>query len=159
MEKKEKIMLALRAFAGQRPGLEFGNYGEVKAYRSEMRAITRDLHHARELIRAVELRQSIGAEEILEAGKSGRLEVIELSGKIKVDYCTGQYFPTEYRKAVVRLMVTLLFAYTRECMPKPVLMHNSETGELVSRYDGMRAGDWIRSRLSREFGRWINRYM
>ena len=47
------IIDALYSFATQRPGLEFGNYGDVRAYRSEMRSITKDLHDARLLLRGL----------------------------------------------------------------------------------------------------------
>ena len=33
---------AIEAFASQRPGLDFANYGDVAAYRSEYRKIARD---------------------------------------------------------------------------------------------------------------------
>ncbi len=39
---------------------------------------------------------------------------------VKIDYCTGQYFPTEYRKAAARLMASVLWTWVREqCMPEP----------------------------------------
>ena len=160
MDKKQQIIAALRAFIGQRPGLEFCNYGDVTAYRAEMRAITKDLHHARQLLRDVELRDSITAEMILDAAKgaySGRLSIIERAdGAIGIDYCTGQYWPTEYRRAVCAVLAAALWNWKRAYwMPEPVLMHNSETGETVERYQDMRAGDWLRRSFRNEYGRAI----
>jgi hypothetical protein len=46
-------------------------------------------------------------------------------------------------------------------MPAPTLHHNSETGETVQRFKGLRAGDYLRASFKREFGRgmaarWFN---
>jgi hypothetical protein len=193
--RKQAIIAALRTFINQRPGLEFGNYGDVRAYRSEMRGITKDLHHARELVRAVEL-SSITADDLLKASTgafSGRLTIkceripaappkfarvdwtcgcglnpkhptaIHIDDCLHkprdvatVDYCTGQYFPTEYRRAVCAVLASALWTYTREhCMPEPTLHHNSETGETLHRYKGMHAGDWLRAHFRQQFGRGI----
>lgn len=115
---KQTIIEALRRWIEQRPGLEFVNYGEIRAFRAEQRDITRDLHHARELLRAVEWRDSITAEDILRAA-SGRLTLAVDGDSVRVDYCTGQYFPTEYRPAVSRVLSSVLWAYWRENMAEP----------------------------------------
>jgi hypothetical protein len=157
---KQTLISNLRRFARQRPGLEFGNYGDWKAYRAEMRAITRDLAHAETLLRAVQYDDSITAQDIIEASTSafsGRLEIeacmhgqsgATTCGKcghvwcdrcdpapsamchkcngagpsrhkpngLRIDYCTGQYFPTEYRKAVCAVLASALWAKYREGM-------------------------------------------
>ena len=41
---KQQIIDAMRTFINQRPGLEYGNYGDRTSYQSEMRSITKDLH-------------------------------------------------------------------------------------------------------------------
>ena len=64
---KQQIIDALRAFTHKRPGLEYGNYGDPAAYRAEMRAINKDLHQARALLRYVELHASISAAYINKA--------------------------------------------------------------------------------------------
>lgn len=166
MDKKQQIITALRAFVAQRSGIEFCNYGYVASFRAEQRAITRDGKEARELLRAIEWRDSISADDIIAASKSaysGRLSIVERDdGAIAVDYCTGQYFPTEYRKAVCAVCASALWNYMRDqCMPEPTLHHNSETGETLHRYKGMRQGDYIRAQFRREYGRglasrWFN---
>lgn len=112
--EKTAILSALRAFVRQRPGLEFANYGDVQAYRAEVRSITKDLHHAEELLRAVELR-SIDADAILKAVGSGRLSIEATDKGIRVDWCTGQYWPTEYRRGVAASLASALWNYWREC--------------------------------------------
>jgi hypothetical protein len=114
---KQAIIDALYTFAHKRPQLEFNNYGDVSAYRSESRAITKDLHHARHLLRALELSQSITAEDIIRASEhafSGRLSInVTDDGLVSIDYCTGQYFPTEYRKAVAAICASALWTFYR----------------------------------------------
>lgn len=118
MTKKQQIIAALRAFVAQRSGMDWRNYGDVTSYRSEQRGIMRDGKEARELIRAVELHDSITANDIVKASKSafsGRLSIAERDdGAVSVDYCTGQYFPTEYRKAVCAVCSSVLWDYMRD---------------------------------------------
>lgn len=152
---KQAIVDALRTWINQRPGLEYGNYGNITNYRSELRSITRDLHHARDLLRAVELRDSISAEDLAKAFRaySGRMTLTEKDGAVHLDYCTGQYWPTEYRKVVCAIAASALWEYVRfGCMPKP----EPEAGRPgYETYDGISAGDWIRRYFRREFGRSI----
>jgi hypothetical protein len=156
---RDKIIEALDAFVRQRPGLEFSNYGDVSAYRSEMRSITKDLHHYRTLRRQVEL-SGITAEQLLTAFRaySGRLSITETDdGKVRLDYCTGQYFPTEYRRAACAVMASALWDYKRsECMPKPELIRAEGNGPLCEVYPGgISGGDWLRQSFKRDFGRAI----
>jgi len=121
---KQQIINALYTFANKRPGLEPRNYirswEDIEGhatYRAESRNITKDLNHARALLRRLEL-SGITAQEILEASKeafSGRLTISATDdGIVKVSYCVGQYFPTEYRKAVASVCARALWNYWRE---------------------------------------------
>jgi hypothetical protein len=57
MENFTTTALALlNKFVSQRSGLEFCNYGDVKAFRADQRSITRDLHHYRAIRNAVAFR-------------------------------------------------------------------------------------------------------
>ena len=110
---KTELLNALRTFVNQRPGLEFGNYGDVSAYRSEMRQITKQRAEALAMINYVAWHDSIIAEDIIDASKrafSGRLTI---NPDLSIDYCTGQYWPTEYRKAVACVMADVLWTYFR----------------------------------------------
>jgi hypothetical protein len=137
MTPKETILVALRAFVAQRPGLEFGNYGDVAVYRSEMRSITRDCTEARRLLGYVD-RSGITAEQIADASKrafSGRLDISPSgTGGWRVGYCTGQYWPTEYRKAVCAVLASAIWDYWR---------------------DASSTGDSLRRNARNEFGRGI----
>jgi hypothetical protein len=142
--EKENILKCLQHFVAQRPGLEFGNYGDVSAYRSELRSITKARHHAETLINTVAWRDSITADHILAASKSaysGRLTIVRTdTGGFRIDYCTGQYFPTEYRNAVCAVLSAVLWDYWRDGNP-----YGTKPG----------AGDYIRDVARKELGRSI----
>lgn len=166
--EKAAIIGALDRWIRQRPGLEFGNYGSVAGYRAELRGITRDLQHARALLRYVELHSSITAAMLKEASAhaySGRLTLKDCSAHYKdgstlyvysVNYCTGQYWPTEYRRAACAVLASAIWDWTRDhCMPSP---ETDARGDRV--YRGQRGrrlsgGDWLREHFRREFGRGI----
>lgn len=125
---------------------------------TKLRGITRALHDARLLLAAV-ARSSITADDLIKASEgafSGRLSIKVEGDKITIGYCTGQYWCTEYRNAVCAVLASALWTYKRDhCMPEGALVHNQETGEMLRRYDGLRAGDWLRRRFAREFGRGV----
>ena len=143
--RKQNLLNCIKNFIGQRAGLEFGNYGEISSYRQEQRRITKDRHHAEALINAVAWRDSITADNIIEASKraySGRLSIIETGdGAFRIEYCTGQYFPTEYRAAACAVLAQALwYAWRSEC-PK----------------DHAKPGEYIRHQARCCFGRSIQK--
>ena len=120
MVKKQTIIDALNAWVSQRPGLDYRNYGDVSSYRAEMRSIGKDLQHARALINYVAWHDSITAEMILRAADNGgRLSIIVKGDTVAIDYCTGQYWPTEYRPAVCRLLSSVIWHWLRDNMLDP----------------------------------------
>lgn len=154
LTERECILNLLGAFMRQRSGLDWRNYGDAASYRAEQRSITRDLHHARTLLTAVRWRSSITADHLRAAFRafSGRLSYDP--AKRRLDYCTGQYFPTEYRRAVCAVLAAALWDYARENMPDP----DAGTPEHEPRrYGGLSAGDWLRRYFHREFGRAISK--
>lgn len=133
---KSTLLSLLYTFINKRPQLEFGNYGDRAAYRSEIRSITRQRADALKLLRAIELRESITAADII-AAFNGRLTLGTNKGKLCLDYCTGQYWPTEYRAAVARLASSLLWSYW---------WSNCSSADVAH---------YIRKTAKREFGRGI----
>lgn len=126
------IINALRDWIKQRPGLEFGNYGDVRTYRAELRSIARDRRDAETLLTAVASNDDIGADALEAAFRGafsgrlsavwcrrdadGRLEKCERAGadRLCLDYCTGQYWPTEYRRAACAVLASALWEYHRD---------------------------------------------
>ena len=107
-----QLISLLIKFTNQKPGLDPREYGaSYQEYRREARRITKDRHDALILISAVAERP--GAIRYLrEYLASGRYR-LTLSGD-RLDYCVGQYFPTEYRPAVARACASALWAYWRD---------------------------------------------
>lgn len=153
---KQTIVDLLDKFNRQRPGLEFGNYGDVATYRAELRGIARDKREADRLLCAVARAKGMSVETLREGFRaySGRLS-LERSPEggdknsrrnsvdgWQLDYCTGQYFPTEYRRAVAAVCAAALWEYHRE-------------DYAASAKPGESAGDAIRRNFRREFGRAI----
>lgn len=138
---KTEILNALERFINQRPGLEPGNYisdwRDVegrRAYYSDSRAITRDLNQARELLRAVSWRDSITAQDLIEASKGDRLTITATDdGVVSVDYCTGQYWSVEYRAAVCRVLSNALWEYWRENGGHPLAAARRELPRAIVR--------------------------
>lgn len=120
--QRYNLLRALETFANRRPGIDPRDYGYDregwKNYRSESRQVTRDLHDFRAILAAVE-RSEISAAEIIRAARaySGRLTIAEDGGSVKIDYCTGQYFPTEFRKAACAVLAQALWDYHRPDTP------------------------------------------
>jgi hypothetical protein len=98
-----------------------------------------------------------------------------------LDYCTGQYFPTEYRRAACAVLASALWSAKRDNMPAPryvmgdgvtlatkaeALAYAEEcraSSDVIlgmeERYGEKKqsAGDWIRAQFRREFGARIAR--
>jgi hypothetical protein len=155
---KDLILAALRGFVAQRSGMDYRNYGDASSYNADRRKITRDGQTALTLLRDVE-NSSITAEELTGAFRafSGRLSLhVTDDGNVTLDYCAGQYFPTEYRAAVCAVAAQAMWDYVRDhCMPAPTKRVNGMT--YVERETGrdIRAGDWLRRYFKRRYGRAI----
>ena len=146
---KTEIIDMLYNLMNQRPGLDphdyISNWADVHgraAYRQDQRRTIEQLHDARTLIASVINSQITSAElaSAFDCSFSGRLTLTPDG----LHYCTGQYYPTEYRAAVCAVLASALWEYHRpDCMndPKP--------------------GDSIRAKFRRMFGksiqsRWFN---
>ena len=163
--RKQAIIAALRAFIEQRPGFDWHNYSTARDYRQDQRRAQRQLHDARAMLRAVELSDSITADDILREAQSGRLTIREVEpayiaklGQYRVDYCTGQYWCTEFRAGACRLLASVLWTWKREkCMPQvgaaPCGSGKAEAGMYWDGKHAVPAGDWLRNSFRREYGR------
>lgn len=121
---------AIRQFIEQRPGFEFANYGDAASYRADYRRALRDLHDARVLLRFCELSPSI---DVVNPRLWHRLTLTLTEDGYRADYCTGQYFPTEYRAAACGLLSSAIWVWLRDEV-------------------GFKTGDAIRNAAKRQFG-------
>lgn len=147
--ERAEILNALQVFINQRPGLEFGNYGDLAAYRAEYRAILTDKKHALILLNAVRWRESITAEDI-KARFSAYSSRLSWDGE-KLDYCTGQYWPTEYRRAACAVLASILWAYWRDCA------NPATDGEPTGQPGIVNVVNYVKKQAQRELGRTITR--
>jgi hypothetical protein len=106
---KTEILEAMARFIGQRSGIDGSIYGSRETFMQGYRQILRDGRDARALLRAVELSEGLPESILADVLKSGRLT---WDGK-RLDYCAGQYFPTEYRAAACRALASALWVYWR----------------------------------------------
>jgi hypothetical protein len=123
-EKTEKSMIlgSIAHFIAQPPRLEVGNYVSYgdnfqgwRALRQERRNITRDLKTAKFLLPMVQAQVPLGI--LLESFRA-------YSGRLKwngttLEYTTGQYFPTEYRKSACAVLSQALWDTWREAGLSP----------------------------------------
>ena len=146
-DERAQIIAALYRWIKQRPGLDPRNYGTSwQAYRHESRSITRDLNQARVLLRAVEWRSSIDAEALKSALKHSYSGRLSWNGE-SLDYCTGQYWPTEFRRAVCAVLASALWDYARE----------SGQDKIGKGSPGDNLRTWARKEFGRAIGgRWFN---
>jgi hypothetical protein len=126
---RAELLAALDRFIRQRSGLDPRNYGDRESLMSDYRPILRDGKVARQLLRFVEIRESITADMLLEGTRafSGRLQFIRNNkGECVVDYCVGQYFPTEYRAAACRIMAYAIAEWMRpESVDRETIRHKA----------------------------------
>lgn len=125
---KTALIQTLRRFIAQRPGLDPRNYVShnrdiegFAAYRADSRAITKDKHDAEALLSYIERRDSITAEDIVRASKNafaGRLTITPKGEGFEIDYCIGQYWPMEYRRATAAVAVSAIWERLREDAPQ-----------------------------------------
>lgn len=114
---REEILGALARFISQRTGMDARNYFSdgrdtegIKVYRSEYRQILNAGKDARTLLRMVELRPNITAEDLISAMDLGGRFTYDFDRK-EWDYTVGQYWCTEYRPAAARYLILVLLKY------------------------------------------------
>jgi len=108
----------LRAFVAQRSGLDWRNYASdwrdksgMDAFHSDRSRILQHGRDARALLSFVE-HSSIPVEFLLRELETGRLTFDP--SRDALDYCAGQYFPTEYRAAVCRTLSNAIWRFYRD---------------------------------------------
>lgn len=99
-------------FVNQRPGLDFANYGDSRAYNAESREITKDRNDFFELLAWAQSR-------IADFDRKLTFNLENTGGRLllkdgEIVYHTGQYFPTEYRPAACRIVAQLIWNDLRD---------------------------------------------
>lgn len=142
MKTTEKLI----KFVNQRPGLDFANYGDITSYRSEMRGITNDRSDFFELLSVAQRRLDGDLEQKLTKELENSNGRLTLNKKGDLEYCTGQYFPTEYRSAAARIIANVLWASYRDekdTKGNPIYKDGIEIRKAIRRNLGRRAGKYF----------------
>lgn len=113
----------IEKFVNQRSGIVFRDYAEngrdiegIKAFNSDYRQIINDRQDFYSILnlairRLTETKLNEMLTEVLTT-RDGRLTMNKETGKL--NYCEGQYFPTEYRKAAARIVANMVWASYRD---------------------------------------------
>lgn len=154
---------ALVEFAAQNSGLEFANYGgDGKAYREEARDINQDWQRFKTAL-AIASAEGVTDKEVIAAAPgafSGRLEWISenyLREKHGMNtdytprwsYTTGQYFPTEYRKAAATVLEAAIRAVRQARPPQRETVKSIAELKALNEKNG---GCWFEASTMRFFG-------
>ena len=109
-ERKAALLTALRAWVAQSPRIDPRDYSDRESYESDRRKVTRALRHANELL---DWAESTDISYVDLAATMTRGDRLTWDGE-RLDYTTGQYWPTEYRKAAVVALARASWAYGRQ---------------------------------------------
>lgn len=80
--------------------------------------------------------------------RAGDPGIMEATGKWRLEYCTGQYFPTEYRKAVCAVLAAALWEYWRDGHNASITTKFKEGSDLRA----LSVRSMIRKSARKEFG-------
>lgn len=143
-----EIFAAFTQWINQKPRLDFANYGDRCAYASEVRQITKDKHTATKALREAQS-YPFSAEAMAYALKSSYSGRLTWNGE-EFDYCTGQYWPTEYRKAAYAVLAN----YCDAVRPKQLPSENQEFRTMadLKAANAAKGGHWF-SRGNMKFAR------
>lgn len=110
---KATLCRMIRAHIAQRSGIDFRNYDNRENFMEDYRPMLRDGRDARRMLEWIESRDGITAADIQSAtGFNGRLEFSTgADGRLRLEYCTGQYFVTEYRAAACSMLSGIFWRY------------------------------------------------
>lgn len=124
----------LRQFVNQRPGLNYADYGDIKSYRAEVAEITRDRTDFYDLLSVAQMCISDFDAKLTEYLLNSN-DRLTMSADGKLEYCTGQYFPTEFRPAANRVIKALLF---REFAARNNYTDGNQARAAIRKYFGRR---------------------
>ena len=109
------VLMALTVMAAKNPGLDPRDYGFdgqysspnwFSCYRGDSRRITKQLHDVTDAVESFYYLDGTDS-DLIDASKSaysGRLDITVTDGVIDLDYCSGQYYPTEYRQCIAAII-------------------------------------------------------
>lgn len=129
-------------FVDSRPCLDFNDYGDIKIYRAESREITKDRSDFYELLNLARWQVDNLSEKIEQHLTTSNDRLTFENNKLQ--YITGQYYPTEYRPAANRVIKSIIW---REYM-------NAKNVDNTNKYE---TGHDIRKAINKHLSRRVSR--
>lgn len=169
------VIVALADFAAQNSGIDYRNYYStwadkdgIRAYRADSREISKAWGEFKRFLQ-VAAADGVTDAHVIEAGQrafSGRLtwkiepakihrktakggEVVTAETRGRWDYCTGQYFPTEYRRAACAVLDEAIRAVRRS---RPERRRVVTTIAELKELNAENGGCWFKPGEMRFFG-------
>lgn len=138
--KENPAIAALVAFAAQEPGLDPADYGgnnralqeELQSIRSDWDRFVTGLHEAGA--------DGVTDAHVLAEAKRRLTAKMEDGQFVRWEYCTGQYFPTEYRKAAASLIEDAASAVRRARPPVKQMPRTIDELKALNKKNG---GHWF----------------
>lgn len=119
-ELKTTLITLLRKWVAQRSGIDTRDYvsdwrdtAGVAALRADQRSIAKDGADARALLSYIEGRDWITGEMLASNLRDGQ-RLSYNPDRQRIEYVTGQYWPTEYRSAVCRCLTWVIWQACRQ---------------------------------------------
>jgi hypothetical protein len=137
---RSELLQLIAAHVNGRPGFEPGNYATYADLRRDQREATQQRSDAHAMLAAIGWRDSIDADTIRKALQSGGRLTLDDDGRLS--YCTGQYYPTEFRAGACRVLAAMLWDYWRD---NYYSQHGNHGG----------AAQYVRDVARRELGRGV----
>lgn len=142
------LTLALRDFVNSRPGFDPYNYSTAASYRSDTRRAQQDRTDALRLLDYVERHHgnyTDPAEYLADACRDafmGRLSWDAETGQL--NYCTGQYYPTEYRAAACAVLSLAVYrSWITDATMAGQEMTRDKARQIANRRWGRRLARWF----------------
>lgn len=144
-------LFALVNYAAQNPGLEPGNYGTGmdgwRALQEESRNIGNDWKRFKTAL-AECASEGVTDAQVIEAAKGAFSGRLQWSGD-HWEYTTGQYWPTEYRKAAASVLESAIHAVK---VARPAVKRTVVTIAALRELNEQNGGCWFKPSSMRFFG-------
>jgi len=162
------VLDAMETFIKQRPGLDPANYGldreqwryssseqrkdALRSYRQEVRDIGKDRKRALKALQSARNPYTwMNQPDLLAEAFSAFSGRLQWDGE-KLNYCTGQYFCTEYRKAAATVLERYVsLCWDRETAKQPAKEYTYQTLSDVKAANRESGGHWFDKSTMRFF--------
>jgi hypothetical protein len=113
-----QALIALVAFAAQNPGFEPGNYANKRCWDGDVRPVQKQF---RDFKKALSYAPPLTDADLIDAAGNDRL--VYDATKAEWDYCAGQYFPVEFRRAALRVLERAIYISNRRWASHELASH------------------------------------